>query len=292
MTLVSAVIPAYNAENYIEAAIESVLAQSAQPIECIVADDGSTDGTAGRVIRFGDKVRLLRKPNGGVSSARNAGAHAARGDYIAFLDADDVWLPEKTARQLELFRVRPDVALVYSAAIIGNETLRPTGMMEAVAGDIALVNAITMTPPHVPLTMTGMIRREAFHAVGGFDEQLSTSADLDFVVRVAQRYRLAAIAEPLAIYRRHGAQMHLNLERMERDMLRLFDKLPDELRPLAARGTTKLYYSLALSHVRRGDVRETARCAAAALRRPDLIARFLWEGARRRFAAAARETAS
>lgn len=289
--LVTAVIPAYNAECFVEDAIRSVLEQTYSPIECIVVNDGSTDGTAERVSRLGSDVVLLNRPNGGVASARNAGIAHARGDLIAFLDADDVWLPEKTALQVSFLQSRPDVGLAYSAAIRTDERLGYAGHMEAVSGRRALYNAITLTSPGVPLTMTGIVRREVAQAVGGFDEQLSTSADLDFVCRVAMRFSVERIDVPLALYRCHAAQMHRGLEVMERDMLRIIEKvfsdpaLPAAMRGLQSRTLTRLYSSLALSHVRRGEFRQTARCAAVAMRRPGVIAGFLFEGARRRLAA-------
>ena len=289
--LVSAIIPAFNAEPFIKAAIDSVLAQTWQPMECIVVDDGSTDGTADRVMQYGDKVQLLRKPNGGVATARNLGVAHARGEFVAFLDADDVWLPEKIAKQVSLFNARPELGMVYSGVIVADAALNPIGALDAVSGERALFNTLTQTAPGVPVTMTGMLRRDVYLSAGGFDEQFRKSADLDFVCRVAMQYPIAPVSEPLAIYRQHEGQMHLNLKTMERDMLRIFDKLfadprmPEALRGLKGRARTKLYYSLALSYVRRRDLRESARCALIALRRPDLIVRFLSEGVRRRLAA-------
>lgn len=99
---ITAVIPAYNAEKYIGRAIDSILRQTHPVDEILVVDDGSTDNTADVVRSYGDKVKLLSQENGGVSAARNAGIQAAAGDWIAFLDADDEWLPEKTALQVKL----------------------------------------------------------------------------------------------------------------------------------------------------------------------------------------------
>src|SRR3954452_15003770 len=97
--LVSAIIPAHNAERFLAAAIDSVLAQTYQPIECIVVDDGSTDGTPAVARSYGDRIRLIPQEQRGVSAARNRGAAEARGELLAFLDADDRWLPERVERQ-------------------------------------------------------------------------------------------------------------------------------------------------------------------------------------------------
>ncbi len=108
--IVSVVIPAFNASLHLESALESVLAQTAAPLEVIVMDDGSTDDTVAMAERFG--VRVERHGHAGISATRNRGVNAARGGLIAFLDADDVWLPDKLERQLEVFAAQPDLELV------------------------------------------------------------------------------------------------------------------------------------------------------------------------------------
>ncbi len=117
---VSVVIPAYNAEKYIGRAIDSVLAQTRQPDEIIVVDDGSTDNTADVIKSYGSRVHSIHQENGGASVARNTGIEAAKSEWIAFLDADDEWLPEKLAEQIELHRNNSD--LVWSAT---NYEIRP-----------------------------------------------------------------------------------------------------------------------------------------------------------------------
>src|SRR6185503_2024667 len=111
---VSAVIPAYQAAAFLADAVESVLAQTEPVGEIVVVDDGSTDGTAAVAASFGDRVRYVRQENQGVAAARNRGVAEARGRLVAFLDADDTWEPEKTARQLAHLRAHPDYAAVYS----------------------------------------------------------------------------------------------------------------------------------------------------------------------------------
>jgi glycosyltransferase involved in cell wall biosynthesis len=112
---VSCIIPAYNAERYVGDAIESILRQTRPPNEVLVVDDGSTDGTAGVVESFGPSAILLRRPHRGGAAAKNAALEAARGPYVAFLDADDIWVHDKLARQLAQCLARPSIDLCFTA---------------------------------------------------------------------------------------------------------------------------------------------------------------------------------
>ena len=105
--LVSCVIPVYNGARYLAESIESVLAQEYRPLEVIVVDDGSTDGTGAVLDAFGDRIRSFRQENGGPSVARNRGMEMSRGEFIAFLDADDLWVPDKLRLQLDAMEARP-----------------------------------------------------------------------------------------------------------------------------------------------------------------------------------------
>src|SRR2546430_1228645 len=114
--LVSVILPVYNREKSVARAVESVLAQTYRPLELIVVDDGSTDGTRGVLEQFGGRIALLRQPNAGAYSARNLGLRHARGELVAFIDSDDIWLPHRLSAQVPLMR-RPDVGLVFGDAI-------------------------------------------------------------------------------------------------------------------------------------------------------------------------------
>ena len=108
---VSCIVPAYNAERFLLPALESIFLQSHSALEVIVVDDGSTDGTAAMVRQLGDRVKLVEMEHGGYPAARDAGLAVAQGDFVAFLDADDVWVPEKTTRQLDILRQKPEIDL-------------------------------------------------------------------------------------------------------------------------------------------------------------------------------------
>jgi glycosyltransferase involved in cell wall biosynthesis len=112
--LISCVVPVFNGERYLREALDSILAQTYQPLELIVVDDGSTDGTATLAAGYGERIRYLWQANAGEASARNRGLSAAQGEFIAFLDADDLWHPEKLTRQVARFHERPELDLSFT----------------------------------------------------------------------------------------------------------------------------------------------------------------------------------
>ncbi len=200
---VAVIIPAYNAASSIAETLESVLAQSVQPSEIIVVDDGSRDGTAAAVAAFGSRVTLLAQDNAGQSRARNAGARASRAEWLAFLDADDLWLPEKLERQLVL--ASADVGLIYCDRInIGDLDGLPevqSALQPLIEGDVfeALLHGNVITTSGV------LVRRAVFEAVGGFREEapVQPAEDWDLWLRIAAEHRVAACRAPLVKYRLH-----------------------------------------------------------------------------------------
>jgi glycosyltransferase involved in cell wall biosynthesis len=263
--LVSAVIPAHNAERFVGDAVVSVLNQTWPRMECIVVDDGSTDRT-GDVVREagGGRVRYIRQARSGVSIARNRGAAEAQGELIAFLDSDDVWLPEKTTQQVELLRSRSDVGLVLCDLFMVNAALRRPVPVRVDPSGRGLRKALLMEATGTGLSFTGMVRREVLAEVGGFDPAFSVSADVELALRIAARFPVVAVHRPLALYRIHDGQMHLDLHALEQDRRRLTDLvLPagtgrqrDRRRAIANLYTRLFFYEL-----KRGQ----AACAARSL---------------------------
>jgi len=208
--LVSVIIPTYNRSHIVCSAIDSVIAQDYPEIEILVIDDGSTDDTREVMARiYGDnpKVRYLPKRNGGVSSARNLGIRESRGEFIAFLDADDTWLPGKLRLQLECLRALPEAGMVWTdmAAVDGNDKLLharylrkmysayqyyPTtrelfakGLKEARIGDIEAFCGDIFSPMvlgNLVHTSTVLLRRERLNKIGFFDEAHRTGEDYPF----------------------------------------------------------------------------------------------------------------
>ncbi|MHB1567642.1 MAG: glycosyltransferase family 2 protein [Solirubrobacteraceae bacterium] len=224
--MVSAVIPAFNAERFVAEAIESVLGQVHVQVECIVVDDGSTDRTAEVVGRYGERVRLLRQANAGVSAARNNGAAAGSGSFVAFLDADDRWHPAKLERQLAALRdAAPQIVTVCAVRAmdevgdpLGDRTWHcPSGLLR---GLVMFDGARTIS-----CSSTVLMPRALFESIGGFERKLSMSADLDLLIRIARRGEVAIINEPLVDYRVHAGSMSSDVALMERDMLIVFERL-------------------------------------------------------------------
>jgi glycosyltransferase involved in cell wall biosynthesis len=264
--LVSAIIPVYNGEKYVREAVESVLKQTYPNLECIVVDDGSQDATPEVVKRFGERVRYIRKTNGGVSSARNAGAAIANGEFLAFLDADDLWISEKTALQVQPLIDDPALAMVYSTIQVVDSQLRPIGLIHAAPNGSGLKNSLLMELPIMSCN-SGMIRKSHFAAIGGFDERLSTSADTDFSCRLACRYPVVPLHVSLLLYRQHGKQMHLNVDVLKHDQLIICAKLfgtgvlPPELDRLRRRALANLYSTMSIQYFHDGRLFRGIRSA-------------------------------
>lgn len=209
---ISVVIPAYNAEPFLKAAIESVLRQSVPPLEVLVVDDGSTDGTAS-LARSIEGVRYVHQENRGVSAARNRGIAEASGRFIALLDADDAWREDKLAVQMARLR---DGAFAYSARTETDAHLRPILLVESdrtvpVLEGLLFYGNVVGTPSSV------IAPREALLEAGGFDLKLSMCADWDMWIRLALTLDAVYSPEPLLLYRVHEQSMSFNLSRYESD---------------------------------------------------------------------------
>ena len=196
--LVSCIIPVYNGERFLAEAIESVLAQSYGKVEIIVVDDGSTDGTPGVVARFGDRVSYVRQDNAGPSAARNRGLKEVRGEFITFLDADDLWEESKLEKQLARFRERPELS--YSVTMTQNFWEEEAKEEEARFADHRRSKPI---PGYVTLTL--MVKREWMDRIGGFDESLAHGDAADWFQRIDEAGGVGELMnEVLARRRLHG----------------------------------------------------------------------------------------
>jgi len=243
---VSVVIPTYNHARFVEEAVDSVLSQTSPPAETIVVDDGSTDDTARRLETFVGRIEVIRQANAGVSAARNHGAAHATGDVLAFLDADDAWVPTKLERQLAHMEADEGLGLVHCG--ITEVDVAGRSLRDRLDGQEGWVADAMLRFEGSGVILGGgssaLMRRGAFDTVGGYDEAMSTSADWDLLRRIARRWRVGFVAEPLVRYRLHGGNMHHNVAAMEHDMLLGYAKAFAARDPALARLRRPAYASL------------------------------------------------
>ena len=188
--LASVVIPAFNAGAYLEEAIRSVLEQDYRPLEVIVVDDGSADRTAELARSFGPPVRVLAQPHAGAGAARNAGAAVARGAWLAFLDADDLWMPHVLARLANVLAGDPQLGLVYGQVVEFRE----------IGGKV-----VEKPPATGLLPGATLLRRSLFDRVGWFDTGLRVGEFVDWCARARELgMRSASLPEPVLRRRIHG----------------------------------------------------------------------------------------
>jgi len=229
---VTVIIPTYNRGWTLRRAIDSVLAQTFRDFELIVVDDGSEDNTADILADYGTDIRVIRQANAGVSAARNAGIRAAGGEYIAFLDSDDAWLPEKLQVQMDYFNTHPaDVICQTEEIWIRNgKRVNPKKVHKKPSGRIFRASlALCLVSPSAV-----MLRRELFAEIGGFDETLPACEDYDLWLRISARYPVYLVDTPLIIKTGGHADQLSRMVGLDRFRIQAIVKLLEEgaLNPL------------------------------------------------------------
>ncbi len=221
---ISVVIPTYNRRDVLPRAIDSVLAQTSSPDEIIVVDDGSDDGTAGIIQRAYPQVRVIDQKNAGVSAARNLGITSARGEWIALLDSDDAWLPQKLERQLQVLLQHPGFRLVHCDEMWFRNGVRinPMDKHKKQGGRIfrQCLPICCISPSSV------LIHRSLFDEVGRFDTGLPACEDYDLWLRVCAREPVLYVNEPLLKkYGGHKDQLSRKHWGMDRFRVRALEKI-------------------------------------------------------------------
>jgi len=191
--LVSVVIPVFNGASFIARAVDSVFVQTCKDFEIIIVDDGSTDDTGAVLAELAktSEIICLHQKNAGPAQARNAGIQSATGEYIAFLDCDDIWFPEKLEAQLAILVGNSQVGLVHS----NYEVIDPSGrfIQHAKAGQSRDVLHKAFTDGHAPLLSTTIVSRDLLERVGGFDPSLWVSEDSDLLLRLYEMTKFECI---------------------------------------------------------------------------------------------------
>ena len=258
--LVSVVVPVYNAERWMADTLHSVFSQTYPHWELIMIDDGSSDASvaiAGDSVRdVRQRVELISTPNRGVSQARNLGISKSRGDYIAFLDADDLWYPDKLASQVDLLERDTDVTGAGCWFDVVDETNGHVLSTREVAWDRAqIMRWMTFECGGPLLPSTLLVRQKALAEVGDFDERLSTAADTDLAWRLVSSGHVATVPRPLARYRTSRNQMHRNLPLLRHDYRILYTRDPFVSRPaLVAQCEANMCVVTGLMEIRRGAI--------------------------------------
>ena len=247
----SVIIPVYNGAAYISAAVRSVLAQTEHDLELLVVDDGSTDGTRELVRGFDDpRLRLLTQDNAGPSAARNLGIRESRGEWVGFLDADDVWRPDKLAAHLRRASEMPAAGLTYSSVVVVDEVGTLVEVLKAeLEGEVLeplLFGNIVWGGGS-----SAMLRRDVFDRVGGFDPTIKYGEDWEMWLRVAASFPFAAVPEPLTCRTERRQSYGTNAIAMRDSCLRFlnnaFDTYAAGYRHQRAKAIAEVYYRAAIT---------------------------------------------
>lgn len=213
-------MPVFNGQRYLAAAVESILQQTYRDFEFIIVDDGSDDRTAeilGRYRNADGRVRLMCQPNAGIAHALNRGCRTARSPYIVRMDADDISFADRIERQVKFFDLRPDVALLGGAVIRIDSAGAELDLLSLPTDDDDLRRRLVADDAFASYVFCHpavAMRKEAFATVGGYRPALVPAEDLDLYQRLAERYRVANLAEPVLYYRLHPGQASArNVER-------------------------------------------------------------------------------
>ncbi len=277
---VSVIIPTYNRASLISQAIDSVLAQTFKDYEIIVIDDGSTDNTQEIRKKFDGRINTICQANQGIAQTRNQGIRQAQGSYIAFLDSDDFWTPEKLQEQVKVLDQNPRVGIVYGRMPIINEKGETIGMKPAGVSGKNLKELLELWGD-IP-TSTVLARKACFDQAGLFDTQLESMEDIDMWIRIAEHYDLYEIEHKvLAYYRRHGQQITQNMVKVYEGLVKIFTKIqanyPQAPPKLMLRRITENQYLLAKAFYDQGSYPNAFQHAWKAILRYPLLGSYFFK---------------
>jgi len=285
MPQVSVIIPSYNQARFVGATVESVLAQTHPDVEIIVVDDGSTDDTRGVLAAYGAKIHYIYQENRGLPRARNTGFLASQGDYLLFLDSDDLIYPDKLELHVALLDAEPGLGLVYSAwQQINEEGTQVLG--EVRPNEQGQLLKKLLLRRFFFFASAAVVRRACLERVGLFDESLRWGDDADMWLRLARAgYSFGYLDQPLLQYRIHTSSMTANVTSQQvqgwlAGLKKFFadPELPDDIRALEAEAYSVLHYETAGRYYRAGAIKLAQHHLQQALRTcPSLDEEWLLE---------------
>jgi glycosyltransferase involved in cell wall biosynthesis len=224
LTLISVVVPVYNGELTIEKTVRSVLSQTFPDFELIVINDGSVDSTLDILTNIQDpRIKVFSYPNAGLSASRNRGIEHACGEFISFIDADDLWTPDKLEAQLNALQEYPEVTVAYSWTDFIDEGGNSLGYgIHRTVNGYVFPNLLTFY--FIGSGSNALIRKQVFDEVGGFDESLTSAEDLDMFLRLAARFQFMAVPRPQILYRLTDTSMSKNVLRQEMNSIKVLER--------------------------------------------------------------------
>ncbi len=225
--LVSVIIPAYNAAKYIAETMNSVLQQTYQQLELIIVNDGSTDNTLQILEEFkksNDCIKIINKSNSGVCDSRNTGAKEAKGNFITFLDSDDVWDTTFLENCISIFETDKSVHAIYTKGQYINEHSEKLDKFIEAKTIRGVSDVLAWKRGFVATPSCTIFRSSVRKDIGDWDANLTTAADQDYFMRIATKYSITAIDKVLFFYRVHDNNMHQNIAVMEKDHVLVFKK--------------------------------------------------------------------
>jgi len=225
MSQITVVVPAYNSMQYLPATLESVLQQTYADFEIVVVNDGSTDNTQEYVSSLTDsRLKMVFQENQGLAAARNTGIAHATGEYIAFLDADDLWESTKLEKQLRILENNPEVGVVYTWVAYINEQGQKTGRIFKDCAEGKIWQELTIFNI-IRCGSVPIVRRVCFETCGTFDRNLDSAVeDWDMWLRIANKYNFRVVKEPLVYYRQHETSCSKNWQAMSRSFHLVIEK--------------------------------------------------------------------
>ncbi|AFY54116.1 putative glycosyltransferase [Rivularia sp. PCC 7116] len=246
---ISVIIPVFNGEVTIGETINSILNQTFRDIEIIIINDGSTDDTLATIKEISDsRIKIFSYPNAGLSASRNRGISQAKGEYISFIDADDLWTTDKLELQWKALQENPQAAIAYSWTDYIDESSQflKSGRRIKANGDVF---SKLLVINFLENGSNPLIHRKALEKVGGFDESLAAAEDIDMWLRLAANYEFVCVEKPQILYRTSTSSMSANLRRQENACLTVTERAfsypkADNLQHLKKQSLSHLYQYL------------------------------------------------
>lgn len=270
-------MPTHNRAKYIMQSINSILAQTYTDYEIIVIDDNSTDNTKEALKIYEGKIRYFFRGGHGAAASRNFGISQAQGEYIAFLDDDDLWLPQHLEINVSILEKNPAIAFVCGDAHVINEhgemkktLIKPPELTETFE---------TLLEGNFVLNLTSTIRKKIFLDYGGYDQKLVNKEDYDLWLRVAKNYKFKHSGQISALYREHGHQLTSRLEAGLKDHQKILAK-PEIIQGvsffLKHRAFARIYYRFGKDFLKEGKLREAGACFIRAILHCPWIGKYYW----------------